>query len=129
MAEQNQTPRTGPRADQVEAADLSKADQEKILESDSGDTAKKAEAPKLTGKRVRAIPAVITKSGDTGTTIEIPEEAFRNNGVEHPAVKFDYRHDNFTLAVGNPEKGELSEEAAELLTKNWPTSFEYMDQG
>ena len=108
------------------AADLSEDEQKKILDSDVADNAVKAEQKPLTGKRVRAIPAVITNNGDHGTVVEVRSSDFLAHGVTHDTVKFDQFRDNFTIAVG-PGSAQISEEAAELLTKNWPMSFEYID--
>src|SRR5574337_1891381 len=71
------------------------------------------EAPKLTGKRVRAIPAF------GGTTIEIRDIDFANGGIDHPTVIWDFRKNNFTVKVGE----ELSEEAAEWLTSEHGHQF------
>ena len=108
------------------AADLSPEDQKKILDSDTADNTVKAEEKELSGKRVRAIPAVITTNGDHGTVVEVRSSDFQAHGVTHDTVKFDQFRDNFTIAVG-PGSSQISEEAAELLTKNWPMSFEYID--
>lgn len=108
------------------AADLSPEEQKQILDSDKADTTVKADAPKLSGKRVRAIPATITRNGDVGTTVEVRREDFKQHGVDHPTVKFDRFKSNYTLAIGGGD-AQISAEAAELLTKNWPTSFEYID--
>ena len=108
------------------AADLSPEDQKKILDSDTADNTVKAEEKELSGKRVRAIPAVITTNGDHGTVVEVRSSDFQAHGVTHDTVKFDQFRDNFTIAVG-PGSAQISEEAAELLTKNWPMSFEYID--
>ena len=108
------------------AADLSAEDQKKILDADEADTAVKAEEKKVSGKRVRAIPAVITSNGDHGTVVEVRASDFDAHGIKHDTVKFDQFRDNFTIAVGSGS-AQISEEAAELLTKNWPMSFEYID--
>ena len=108
------------------AAELSAEDQKKILDSDPADSAVKAEEKPLSGKRVRAIPAVITTNGDHGTVVEVRASDFEAHGVTQDTVKFDQFKDNFTIAVGSGS-AQISEEAAELLTKNWPTSFEYID--
>jgi hypothetical protein len=100
-------------------------DQEKeILANDTADTSPRAPEPDLSGKRVRAIPAVITRTTGNATTIEVRKSDFASKGIDHPTVVFDERKERFTLPVGKP--GGLSEEAAEFLTKNYPTSFEYM---
>ena len=110
------------------AADLSPEDQKKILDSDTADNTVKAEEKELSGKRVRAIPAVITKNGDHGTTVEVRASDFLAKGIEHETVTFDARRDNYTLPVGDGE-GQISEKAANFLTKNYPYSFEFMDNG
>lgn len=107
------------------AADsLTPEEQEEVRASDSRDNARRARSD-TSGKRIRAIPAVITKSGDRSSRVEVSKENFRDKGIDHPSVTFDFQKDNFTLPVG--ENG-VSEEAADFLTKNYPTSFEYMNQ-
>ena len=108
------------------ADNLTPEEQAAILNSDARDNAVKAEEKPLTGKRVRAIPAVITTNGDRGTTVEVRQSDFAAHGVKQDTVRFDRFKDNFTLAVGSGS-AQISEEAAELLTKNWPQSFEYID--
>jgi len=103
--------------------DLTPDQQAEILANDTADVSPRAPEPELSGKRVRAIPAVITNSGDRGTTIEVRKSDFASKGIDHATVVFDSRKDHFTLPVG---KNGLSEEAADFLTKNYPTSFEYM---
>jgi hypothetical protein len=80
-----------------------------------------------TGKRVRAIPAVITKSTGHATTIEVRRSDFKSHDIDHPTVQFDFRKDNFTLKVGSKD-GQISQEAADFLTENFPQSFEYLDE-
>lgn len=92
--------------------------------ADSADISPRAPASDTSGKRVRAIPAVITKSGDTASRVEIRRSDFASKGIDHPAVVFDFKKDRFTLPVGSP--GGLTQEAADFLTKNYPTSFEFM---
>lgn len=88
--------------------------------TDSADTAARAPEADLSGKRVRAIPA------KGGTTIVVDAQDFANNGIKHPKVTFDFRKDNFTLAVG--EGKPLSKEAADFLTSFDKSTFEYLDQ-
>ena len=117
-----------PRADQAPAANLSESEQEAVRASVSADVSPRAPEPDLSGKRLRAIPAVITKSGDRGTTVEVRARDFEAKGIEHKTIRFDERRDNSTLAVGDKD-GQISEEAADFLAKNYPTSFEYINQG
>lgn len=84
--------------------------------SEVPDEGVRAAAPKIDGKRVRAIPY------ENGSTIEVTKADFANHQINHPKVVWDYRKDNMTVKVGDG----ISEEAAEFLTKNYPTSFEYM---
>lgn len=84
--------------------------------SELPDEAVRAPEPKLDGKRIRAIPY------ENGSTIRVNESDFKNHGIKHPTVTWDYRKDNFTLKVGDA----ISQEAADFLTKNYPTSFEYL---
>lgn len=91
--------------------------------ADTADTSPRAPAADTSGRRVRAIPAVITKSGDTASRVEVRRSDFANQGIDHAGVIFDFKKDRFTLPVG---PNGLSEQAAEFLTKNYPTSFEYL---
>lgn len=120
------TPDSGLRADQTPAADLSAEEQKKILESDTADNSVKSDEKPLTGKRLRAIPAVITNSGDHASRVEVRASDFDAHGIKHDTVVFDRFKDNYTIAVG-PGSAQISEEAANLLSKNWPTSFEYIE--
>jgi hypothetical protein len=83
---------------------------------DTADTAVKEAPPKLTGRRIRGIPAF------GGTTIEIREEDFANAGIDHPNVIWDFRKDDFTVRVGEG----ISQEAADYLTKEFPSQFVYV---
>lgn len=127
MATQPRSTAAGTR-DPGEAAPLTPDEQDTILATDTADTAVRSASPDFTGKRLRAIPAIITNSGDRGTTVEITSENFRAKGIDHRTVSFDRRKDNYTLPVGN-EEGQISEKAANFLAKNYPTSFEFMDNG
>ena|ERR1700759_1732056 len=86
---------------------------------DEADTSPRVDSD-LSGTRVRAIP------GGGGTTVVIRSVDFKNNGIDHPDVKWDFRKDRFTVEVGDKEGG-LSKEAAEFLTKNYPAQFEYLE--
>lgn len=86
--------------------------------ADVADSSPRANTTDTTGDRVRAIPA------KGGTTIQVSKADFAAAGIDHATVTFDFRKDHFTLPVG---KGQgLTKEAADFLTKNYPTSFEYM---
>lgn len=76
------------------------------------------EAPKpVSGvKRIKAIPF----SG--GTTVIIRAADFSNVGVEHPDVTWDYRIDDFTVAIGDG----ISAEAANVLVNKFPDSFTFV---
>lgn len=106
-----------------------KADDEALTPgevSDSRDSSPRAKAD-TAGKRVRAIPAIITKKQDRSTTVEVRRSDFKAVGIDHPTVVWDFRKDNFTVRVGS-KPGQLSQEAAEYLTENHPTSFEYINE-
>ena len=68
------------------------------------------------GKRIQAIPF----SG--GTTVVIRDIDFNAGGVEHPAVTWDYRINDFTVEVG---KG-ITEQAANFLVQSFPDSFKFV---
>lgn len=87
---------------------------------DTADTAARTPAPDTSGKRVRAIP------GAGGTTVVLDSRDFKANGISHKGVTWDYRKDNFTVKVGTGDN-QLSEEAADFLTKNFPGQFEYLE--
>ena len=126
MASAPKTTSAGTR-DPGDAVPLTSDEQDEIRATDSADNAVRVTA-NLSGKRVRAIPAVITKNGDHGTTVEVRASDFLAKGIEHETVTFDARRDNYTLPVGDGE-GQISEKAANFLTKNYPYSFEFMDNG
>lgn len=128
MANQAPTTSAGTKDVSGTAAPLTPDEQKEIRESDSADTAITGPGPDFSGLRIRAIPAVITRSGDRGTTVEVRDTDFRTKGIEHRTVSFDARNDNYTLPVGD-EEGQISKKAADFLTKSYPTSFEYMDNG
>jgi hypothetical protein len=88
--------------------------------TDAADTSPRGPAPDTSGKRVRAIPY------KGGTTVVVDAKDFKSNGVTQGKVTWDFRKDNFTVRVANGKNNTLSAEAAEFLTKNYPTSFEYM---
>lgn len=98
--------------------------------TDTADTSPRAEEKKLTGKRVRGIPAVLTKAGDRATSIELrPSDLEAAGGPKiSKTLRWDSRVDNSTLAVGG-DNNPLTDEVAEFLTKRYPTSYEYMNQG
>jgi hypothetical protein len=86
---------------------------------DERDVTPRVGGEKPTGKRVRAIPY------HNATTVRIRPMDFKLGGIDHPKVEWDFRKDNFTVAVGP----ELSQEAADYLTENFPTDFEYINDG
>jgi hypothetical protein len=96
---------------------------------DPADVSPRAASPKLSGKRVRGIPAVITKSGDRGTLIEVrPVDVSTAGGPElKHTLKFDTKREYGTLVVGDGN-GQVPSDVAEFLTKNYPTSFEYVNE-
>lgn len=106
------------------ADSLSQAEKEDILASDEADVSPRIDHD-FSGKRVRAIPAVITKNGDRGTVVEVRRSDFFKHGIDHDTVVFDVLRDGFTVPIGTGTNC-LSKEAAEFLTKNYPTSFEYI---
>lgn len=88
---------------------------------DERDTVERAPGPDTSGKRVRAIPT------HCGTSVTLSTADFQQVGVKgHPPVTWNFRKDNFTVAVGT-EDGQLSPEAAEAITKHEPTRFEYLN--
>lgn len=118
---------TVAKADETGSADLTADEQEAIRASDALDSATVAKSD-LTGKRVRAIPAVITKATGHATTVEIRRSDFKKVGISHATVQWDFRRDNFTVKVGE-KSGEISPEAAKYLTENHSNSFEFLDEG
>lgn len=115
-----------PRKDPGPADDLSPEEQEQVRASDRADVSPRAASPKTSGPRIRAIPAVVTKSGQRSSRVEITRQNFADKGFDHPTVVFDFRTDNFTLPVGGDDG--IDKEVADFLTKNYPTSFEYMNK-
>lgn len=88
---------------------------------DERDTVERAPGPDTSGKRVRAIPT------HGGTAVTLSTADFEQVGVKgHAPVKWDFRKDNFTVSVGN-EDGQLSQAAADAITKHEPTRFEYLN--
>ena len=86
---------------------------------DAADTSPRGPAPDTSGKRVRAVPY------QKGSTVRVREATFAEHNISHPTVVWDYRKDNFTVAVGtNP--GEISEKAANFLTTKFKETFEYL---
>lgn len=75
------------------------------------------ESAKPTGvKRIKAIPF------SNGTTVIVRAVDFSAAGVEHPDVKWDYRIDDFTVAVGDG----ITAEAANVLVSKFPDSFKFV---
>lgn len=107
------------------AESLSPVEKDDILASDEADVSPRAASTATSGKKVRAIPAVITKNGDAGTVVEVRKSDFARNGIDQNTATFDSMRENFTLPVGEGNNC-LSKEAADFLTKNYPTSFEYI---
>lgn len=82
---------------------------------DTADTSPRQEAAK--GEKVRAIPFA------HGTTVIIRAQDFKTAGnIEHPDVTWDFRVNDFCATVGE----NISKEAADFLTKNYPDSFQYV---
>lgn len=96
--------------------------------TDARDVSPRADEPELKGKRVRAIPAIITNKGDQATTVEIrPEDLQLAGGPElSRTVTWDARVDSSTVVVGD-NHGQIPNDVAEFLTGNYPQSFEYMN--
>ncbi|ACI12442.1 hypothetical protein PBI_OAKER_21 [Mycobacterium phage Oaker] len=89
---------------------------------DDRDVAERAPAPNTSGKRVRAIPT------HGGTAVKVSRRDFESLGVKGQSdVEWNFRKDKFTVAVGS-EKGQISEEAAKVLTAHEPTRFEFITQ-
>lgn len=86
--------------------------------NDTADTAVKAEASDLSGKRVRAIPPM------NANTVIVSEADFESVGIKNTTVTWDFRVDQYTVPVS--ENG-LTEKAADYLTKTHPLSFEYIN--
>jgi hypothetical protein len=108
------------------SADLSPDEQEDVRASDERDTSPRAKSD-VSGKRVRAIPSVITKNTGHATTIEVRRSDFKSHDIDHPTVTWDFRKENFTVKVGD-KSGQISQEAADFLTSKFPTSYEYIDE-
>lgn len=87
--------------------------------SDTADNSPRGPQPDTSGKRVRAIPY------QKGSTIRVREATFAEHNIQHPTVVWDFRKDNFTVAVGTKD-GEISPEAAEFLTTKYKETFEYL---
>lgn len=111
--EQTEQAPTGPAPGELSTTELVQST------PDDRDVTERASEPDTTGKRVRAIPT------HGGTTVKVSSTDFRNNGVEHEDVVFDFRKDDFTLPVGE-EVGQISKKAADVITKLEPGRFEYM---
>lgn len=89
--------------------------------TDTADTSPRGPAPDTSGKRVRAVPY------QKGSTVRVREATFAEHGIQHPTVVWDYRKDNFTVAVGTQD-GQISENAANFLTRKFKETFEFLDQ-
>jgi len=114
---------TAPKAG-AGSAELTEAEQAEIRAADERDQAVTEKAD-TSGKRVRAIPAIVTKSNQRSTTVEVRRSDFKTIGIDHPTVVWDFRKDNFTVKVGEGAN-QISAEAAKALTEQFPTSFEYI---
>jgi len=86
---------------------------------DTADVSPRAPAPDTSGKRVRAVPY------QNGSTVIVDAKDFREYGIDHKQVKWDYRKDHFTVKVGTGDN-QISQEAADFLTQNHKETFEYM---
>src|ERR1700749_4786707 len=92
---------------------------------DEKDTTPRVGSVDLSGKRVRAIPY------HNASTVIIRSKDFKDASrgeIEHPDVTWDFRKDKFTVPVGGKDP-VLTKEAADFLTKNYPESFEYINNG
>lgn len=106
------------------AAELTEDEQEAVRQSDKRDVSPRAAGPDTSGKRVRYIPY------GGGTHAELRKGDFKRAfGVDHPSVQANFRNNVFTFEVGDGKRNTLTEEVADLLTKNFPTMFEYLDEG
>lgn len=88
--------------------------------TDARDTSPRVKGD-TSGKRVRAV------FYGGATTVEIEKKDFADHGIDHPTVRFDFRKSEGTLAVKDG-KNCLSAEAADYLTENFPTEFEYIGE-
>lgn len=115
---------TGPadaKADETEAGEPSVGNV-----PDERDTSPRVKADN-SGTRVRAIPSVITKNTGHATTIEVRRSDFKSHDIDHATVTWDFRKDNFTVKVGKKD-GQISQEAADFLTENFPGQYEYISE-
>lgn len=71
---------------------------------------------KPSGKCIKAIPF----SG--GTTVVIRDIDFKAGSIDHAAVTWDYRIDDFTVKVGEG----ITEQAANFLVQSFPDSFKFV---
>jgi hypothetical protein len=70
------------------------------------------------GKKLRALPFA------NATTVIVRSQDFKQAGnIDHADVEWDFRVDDFTVAVG---KG-ISQEAADFLVNKYPDSFAYVE--
>lgn len=88
---------------------------------DDRDVAPVVDTQATEGRRFRAIPT------HGGTTVGVTRDDFKQIGIDHDSVTFDFRKGNLTLKVGT-EKGEISEEAAKALHAHEPTRFEFLGE-
>lgn len=92
---------------------------------DTADTSPRTAPPNVSGKRLRAIPY------QNASTVIVKRVDFRtasSGEIDHPDVRFDFRKDNFTVPVGGKE-AIITDEAADFLASNYPTDFEYINDG
>lgn len=86
---------------------------------DEADTAARAEAGSIDGKRVRAIPY------QNGSSVIVERADFAAHDIDQDTVKWNWLVDHFTVKVGTGHN-QISEKAADFLTKAYPETFEYM---
>jgi hypothetical protein len=89
---------------------------------DEADVSPRTAPADTSGKRIRAIPY------QNASTVRVRPMDFNLGGIKHDLVEWDFRKDNFTLPVGGDNE-VISQEAADYLTKNFPTDFEYINDG
>lgn len=105
------------------AAELTEDEQEAVRQSDKRDVSPRAAGPDTSGKRVRYIPY------KGGTHVELSKADFKRAfGVDQAGVTANFRNNIFTFEVGDGKRNTITEEVADLLTKNFPTMFEYLDE-
>lgn len=86
---------------------------------DDRDISPREPKPDNAGKMfVKAYPA------KGATTLLYPASDFSQYGdFSHPSVTFDFRINSLKVRVGG---GDLTEQAAEFLTKRYPNTFKYI---